>query len=472
MGYAGVPLHRYSFRTRGRLLVMKKRKLKLSVWQILALGYFVVVIAGSILLILPFATKQSQSTSYLNALFTSASAACVTGLTPYDVATHWTLFGQLVILALIQLGGLGFMTLVSILFVLFKHGMGLHVRKAVLADSGGNVLSGLKRLVLRILLGTLICEVCGALLLSIRFIADFGALKGIYFSVWHSVSAFCNAGFDLMGTPDTPFVSLTAYATDPLVTITLAILIILGGLGFCVWGDVIDCKCNPKKFQLNTKVVLVMNLVLLIAGTALFLLFERDNPSYESYNFGEKLLCAFFNATTPRTAGFSTTNPATLSDSGYLLTVLLMFIGGSTGSTAGGLKVGTFAVIITGMITVFRGRRDINMGRRRIDNSLLHRALAILTACLMMIILSTMIICAVEPQSEGEFKNTLFLTVSALATVGLSLNDIAALTAVSRIILIILMYAGRVGILTLALALGENKTTAEIRKPLDTLFIG
>ncbi len=447
-----------------------KVKFKLSVWQMLALAYLLGTLLGSILLILPFATKSGQSTSYLNALFTSVSAVCITGLSPYDINTHWTLFGQLVILFLIQASGLGFMTIVSAAFLIFKRNMSTGSKNAFILDSRGNA-NGVLVLLRRIVVGTLLCETVGTLLLMIRFIPDFGAGKGIYFSVWHSISAFCNAGFDLMGSAGGEFVSLTGYATDPLVTLTLTGLIILGGLGFCVWGDVIDCRFNFKKFQLNTKAVLAVNFVLIVSGTALFLLFERDNPSYAGYNFGEKLLVSIFNAATPRTAGFATTDSSTLSDSGVLLTVILMFIGGGSGSTAGGIRVGTFAVIVMGMLAVFRGRRDINIGKKRIDYSLLSQALAILAACLMIVMTGTLIICAVEPSSMG-LKEILFECVSALSNTGLSMSVTPRLTAASRIVIIILMYAGRVGILTLALALGEKRTADEIRKPVDTLLIG
>ncbi len=436
----------------------------------LALAYLLGTLLGSILLILPFATKSGQSTSYLNALFTSVSAVCITGLSPYDINTHWTLFGQLVILFLIQASGLGFMTIVSAAFLIFKRNMSTGSKNAFILDSRGNA-NGVLVLLRRIVVGTLLCETVGTLLLMIRFIPDFGAGKGIYFSVWHSISAFCNAGFDLMGSAGGEFVSLTGYATDPLVTLTLTGLIILGGLGFCVWGDVIDCRFNFKKFQLNTKAVLAVNFVLIVSGTVLFLLFERDNPSYAGYNFGEKLLVSIFNAATPRTAGFATTDSSTLSDSGVLLTVILMFIGGGSGSTAGGIRVGTFAVIVMGMLAVFRGRRDINIGKKRIDYSLLSQALAILAACLMIVMTGTLIICAVEPSSMG-LKEILFECVSALSNTGLSMSVTPRLTAASRIIIIILMYAGRVGILTLALALGEKRTADEIRKPVDTLLIG
>lgn len=445
----------------------KKFRIKLSVWQFLALGYLIVILAGSVFLVLPFAAADGKSVNYLQALFTATSATCVTGLTVVNTAADWSLFGQIIILLLIQLGGLGFMTFVSTVFMLVKHGIGLYERRAMLASAGGSQrLSGVSSLIKRIFIGTAVFELAGACLLSIKFIPDFGAAQGIYYSVWHSVSAFCNAGFDLMGAD-----SLTAYATDPLVTLTLCFLIIVGGLGFCVWGDVTDCKFNVKKFQLNTKVVLFVTTLIILISTGLFLLFEWDNAVYANYNFGEKLLCALFNAISPRTAGFYSTSPAALSDSGYLLTLILMFIGGNSGSTAGGIKVGTFAVILMGMLAAFRGRKDINLGKKRLEYSQLSQALAIFATFLIAIMIAALTICAVEPDSV-TVKSILFECVSALGTVGLSTGITPQLHAASQIILIFLMYAGRVGILTLALAFGEKRNTAEVRKPVDSLLIG
>lgn len=438
-------------------------------WQTLALGYLTVVLTGSALLILPFATVEGESTTYLGALFTSASATCVTGLTPYATGTHWTRYGQIVILILIQLGGLGFMTFVSSLFLLFRRGMKLGSRRALLTSAGGSKFSGVSVLVKRIFAGTAIFETLGAALLAIRFVPDFGWGDGIFFSVFHSVSAFCNAGFDLLASAGSA--SLSMYATDPLVTLTICALIVIGGLGFCVWGDVIDCRFRFRKFQLNTKVVLVMTGALIVFSTALFLGFEW-NGSAGGYSFGQKLLLALFNAITPRTAGFFTTDPTALSDSGYLLTLVLMFIGGSSGSTAGGLKVGTFAVIIMGMFNVFRGQKEINMGKKRIDYSLVSQALAIFAACLMLIITATIAICAIEHAPEASCKAVIFECFSAMGTVGLTMNLTPSLSAPSQIIIIFLMYAGRVGILTLALALAKKRRVSEIRYPLDTLLIG
>ncbi len=449
----------------------------MNVWSYLALGYFTVVVLGSILLVLPFATKAGEeSTNYLDALFTSVSAACVTGLTPFDTGAHWSLFGQIVILILIQLGGLGFMTFVSVLLMAVKGGLGQYERRAILQSFGGGAFDRVKRLITRIFVGTFTFEMFGTALLCIRFIPHFGA-QGIWLALFHSVSAFCNAGFDLMGgTNLAAGGSLSAFARDPLVTLTLTVLIIVGGLGFCIWGDVVDCKGNPKKFQFYTKVILIVNSVLLLLGTGLFLLFERDNPSYAGYNFGEKLLTALFNSTTARTAGFYTTDPSSLSGSGSLLMIILMFIGGSSGSTAGGIKVGTFTVILMGMIAALLGRRDITIGKRRIDPKLLGQALAVFAAYLFLILISTMILCAVEPaDTAGQhdtFTRALFEVVSAIGTVGLSMGFTPTLSIASKIVLILLMYMGRVGILTLGFALGKHRSEPEVRRPIDNFFIG
>lgn len=452
---------------------LRKIKYKMNVWMYLALGYLTVVVVGSILLVLPFASKTG-STYYVDALFTSFSAACVTGLVTVTTATHWTLYGKIVILCLIQLGGLGFMTFVSLILLAVRGGLKQYQRRAVLQAMGGGNLNGVKRLIRRIILGTMLFEASGAGLLCIRFIPEYGVRRGIYYAVFHAVSSFCNAGFDVIGTE-----SLSKYATDPLVSLTLCVLIIVGGLGFCILQDVVDSRFRPTRFQFYTRVILCVNTVLLVGGTALFLLFERNNPVYDGYTFGEKLLCALFNSTTARTAGFYTTPPETLSSSGYFLMVILMFIGGSSGSTAGGIKVGTFVVIVMGMVAVMRGKRDLNIGKRRIDMTLLWQSLAILTAYLALILVSTMLICAVEPApaigdaSGYMFRRALFECVSALGTVGLSVGGFTeSLSVVSKLVLIFLMYTGRVGILTVASAMRSKKGVSSVRKPVDMFFIG
>ena len=445
-----------------------KIKPKMSVWRYLALGYLLAILVGSILLVLPFSTKNGESTSYLNALFTSTSATCVTGLAVYDTGTHWSIFGQIVILLLVQIGGLGFTTFVTILFMMVRKGaLGISEKRAVMQSYGGKM-KGVGRLVVRIIVGTFVLELLGAAFLSIRFIQDYGAKWGIYYSVFHAVSAYCNAGFDLFGKEG--FFSLTAYAGDPIVSITIPLLVIVGGLGFCVWGDIFDCKFRWKKFQFYTKLILIANSIVLFGSMFLFLGFEW-NEGFRDYSFGKKLLCAFFNASVSRTAGFSTTDFAQLSGSGYLLTIILMFIGGCSGSTAGGIKISTFAIIVMGMVAVLRGKRDINVGKRRIDPALLMQALAIFMAYLSLLLVSAMLVCAFEPHIE--FKVLLFEIVSATGTVGLSLGATPMLGIASKILIILLMYLGRVGVLTFAFALRKKRKEAEVRRTVvDTLYIG
>ncbi len=445
-----------------------KIKRKMSVWRYLALGYLLAIVLGSIFLILPFATVSGESTTYLNALFTSTSATCVTGLAVYDTGVHWSTFGQVVILLLVQIGGLGFTTFVTTLFMMVRRGaLGLSEKQAVLQSYGGKM-TGVGKLVIRIVVGTFILEFLGAAVLSVRFIQDFGAGRGIYYAIFHAVSAFCNAGFDLFGNEG--FFSLTQYAADPIVSLTIPILVIVGGLGFCVWGDLFDCKFRWKKLQFYTKFILVVNSIVLFGSMFLFLGFEW-NASFKGMSVGQKFLCSFFDASTSRTAGFCTTDLTQLSGSGYLLTIILMFIGGCSGSTAGGIKISTFAVIVMGMFAVLRGKRDINVGKRRIELSLLMQALAIFVAYLSIILIATMIVCAFEPNLE--FQAVLFEVVSALGTVGLSLGITSELGIASIIVLILLMYAGRVGVLTLAFALRKKRKEAEVRRPVaDSIYIG
>lgn len=443
---------------------------KMSVWKYLSLGYLIVILIGSVLLVMPFAAREGH-TSYVDALFTAVSATCVTGLVPFDTAVHWNLFGQIVILCLIQLGGLGFTTIVTILFMMIKRGnLGLYERHAMAQSLGGTRLKGMGTLIKRIVIGTVAMELTGACLLSIRFISDFDVAHGIFYAVFHSVSAFCNAGFDVLGRACGEFASLGAYRNDPLVVLTVSVLIIVGGLGFCVWGDVFDCKFRLKKCQFYTKFILVVNSAILAISVGLFLIFERSNAQFGA-NFGEKLLSSIFNAASARTAGFSTSAPEALSQSGYLLTVILMFIGGSSGSTAGGVKVSTFAVMVMGMWANLRGKRDINLGKHRLDNTLVGQALAIFVSYLSLVLISTLLILSFE--THASFEAVLFETVSAIGTVGLSCSLTPTLGAVAKLILILLMYLGRVGILTLAFALRVKRYEPDVRKPLvDTMYIG
>ncbi|HIX09011.1 MAG TPA: Trk family potassium uptake protein [Firmicutes bacterium] len=450
-----------------------KVKRRMSVWRYLTLGYLILILAGSFLLMLPFAKQSGEwgtFADYVDGLFTATSATCVTGLTPVVTGVHWTVFGQVVILLLIQIGGLGFTTLVSILFMAIGgKSFGLYERTAMVQSVGGSKLTGVKKLVKRILIGTLIFEAAGALLLMIRFVPQYGGI-GVWYSVFHSISAFCNAGFDIVGLQGQ---SLVDYARDPLVSLVICFLIIIGGLGFCVWGDVADCKGNPRKFSFYTRLALIGTAVLLVVGTALFMVFEWNNPGYAGFNFGDKLLCSFFNATTARTAGYFTTDPATLSNSGTLLMIILMFIGACSGSTGGGIKVSTFTVILFGMFSVMRGKKDITIGKRRIDQGTLSQALAVFVAYLVLTITATLLINAIEPDAVAAFDAVMFETVSAIGTVGLTMALTPSLGIASELILIVLMYLGRVGILTFAFALKRaKKSEAAVRRPVDSVFIG
>ena len=450
-----------------------KVKRRMSVWRYLTLGYLILILAGSFLLMLPFAKQSGEwgtFADYVDGLFTATSATCVTGLTPVVTGVHWTVFGQVVILLLIQIGGLGFTTLVSILFMAIGgKSFGLYERTAMVQSVGGSKLTGVKKLVKRILIGTLIFEAAGALLLMIRFVPQYGGI-GVWYSVFHSISAFCNAGFDIVGLQGQ---SLVDYACDPLVSLVICFLIIIGGLGFCVWGDLADCKGNPRKFSFYTRLALIGTAVLLVVGTALFMVFEWNNPGYAGFNFGDKLLCSFFNATTARTAGYFTTDPATLSNSGTLLMIILMFIGACSGSTGGGIKVSTFTVILFGMFSVMRGKKDITIGKRRIDQGTLSQALAVFVAYLVLTITATLLINAIEPDAVAAFDAVMFETVSAIGTVGLTMALTPSLGIASELILIVLMYLGRVGILTFAFALKRaKKSEAAVRRPVDSVFIG
>lgn len=449
-----------------------KKLIRPSVWQILSVGFILLILLGSLLLMLPFATREGETTTYINALLISTSATCVTGLTTYDINTHFTLFGQLVILVLIQVGGIGFMTIVSILFTLMKKSFGLHTKNILISTTGESSYLNLNKIMKRIILGTIIIESLGACVLSIRLIPLLGVSRGIYYSIFHSISAFCNAGFDLFGGvfSSEGFVSLTYFVKDPLVIITICFLIIIGGLGFVVWSDLIDNKFKYKKLSLHTKITLIATLVLVVVPTLLILLANYNNEVYSGMNLFEKILASMFNSITPRTAGFNIVDFDKVNNSSYLLILVLMVIGGGSASCAGGIKMTTATLVVLGMISVFRGKKDITLKTRRIDNNLLSQSLAVLTACLIMICISSILISLLEP--TASIKQILFETVSAAGTVGLSLSLTPTLCSVSKIIIVLLMYAGRVGIITIALSFAQKKKEANIRMPIENILIG
>ncbi len=445
---------------------MRKGKLRLSPARLIALGFFVVILAGALLLTLPFASEDGSS-NFLDALFTSTSATCVTGLVVRDTFTGWTTFGQIVILLLIQLGGLGFMTVITLISFAIGKRVGLYDRKVLMQSAGNFSLSGIGELIRRIVPFAFVFEFAGAVLLAIRFVPDFGWGQGIYFSVFHSISAFCNAGFDLMG-GRAPFSSLTAYVDDPFVSLTICVLIVVGGLGFLVWHDLARNKFRWRKYQLHTKLVLTTTVALILGGWLLFFVFERD-ASMAGMTVPQRLLASLFQSVTPRTAGFNTVDMAALSESGNLLTDIFMLIGGSPGSTAGGIKTTTVAVLVLSAISSACGRTRVNAFRYNIDRDTIRQACSILTIYLTMALVAILAICAVEPIT---LKQAVFEVCSAIGTVGLSMGVTPTLAIASRVIIILLMYAGRIGGLTFVLLFSERRTEPPVDRPNGKILLG
>lgn len=442
----------------------RKRRFSLSLSRIIVLAILGVILTGTLLLMLPIASQSGESTDFSTALFTATSASCVTGLVVVDTLSHWSLFGQMVILTLIQIGGLGFMTFVSFFAVIMGKNVGLRQRRLIMESSGTLELGGILQLLRRITLGTILIEGCGAFLLAFRFCSQMGFWKGVYYSVFHSVSAFCNAGFDLMGN----FSSLAGYATDIYVNVVIIALIIIGGIGFLVWSDVCTYGFRFKRYRLHSKIVLVSTLALLIFGSFFFWLFERD-ASLAGFSEGEKILVSIFQGVTPRTAGFSTVNNADMSDAGSLLTSALMLIGGSPGSTAGGMKTTTIAILFIGILVSARGKKDITMFRRRIDGDSVRQAAAIAFLYIAVTVVFTAVICHLE--SVG-LRTALFEVSSAIGTVGSTMSLTPSLGIVSRYIIILLMFGGRAGAMTLALVLAERRRNVESKYPLGKILIG
>lgn len=436
--------------------------------QIIALGYFIIIACGTLLLSLPFATRTGNSAGVLTALFTATSAACVTGLSLVDTFSFWAPFGQIVILCLIQIGGLGFMTIATFFRrILFKKA-GLRER-AIMAESINTTrMSGFSSLIRKIVIGTAVFELSGAALLSICFVPRFGSLKGIYFSIFHAVSAFCNAGFDLMGAIS-PRSSLAAFKGNILVNVVIMSLIIIGGIGFLVWDDITVSRWKWKRFSLHTKLVLFVSAVLTLSGALLLFLFETKNSSFATLTAKEKILTSLFGSVTARTAGFNSVDTAALTPASKFLTVILMFIGGSPGSTAGGLKTTTLAVLVIYTFSGMRGTDAMHAFGRRVKDSLLRKAIIIFFLNLTLTILGTLALCAAEGIS---ITDCLFESTSAIGTVGMSTGITENLHLSSKIVIILLMYCGRVGSVSFAAALLEKKIKPAITYPTEDITVG
>ncbi|MFO7819697.1 MAG: TrkH family potassium uptake protein [Halanaerobacter sp.] len=432
--------------------------------QVLLLGYAVIILTGSILLTLPIATTNGQGMSFLNALFTSTSATAVTGLIVENTATFFTTFGQVVILVLIQIGGLGIMTMSTLFAFLIGKKLTLRHRLVIQEDLDQFQLSGVVRLVRYVLGVTFAIEGTGALLLFLRFIKDMPFGKAVYFSIFHAVSAFNNAGFDIFGN------SLENFTGDITVNLAICMLIILGGIGFAVIAELYDGK-KFRNFSLQTKLVLSVTAFLLVLGMVVSLVLEFSNPeTLGALSWKGKGLAAFFLSVTPRTAGFNTVPTGSLRSSTLFFTIVLMFIGASPGSTGGGVKTTTFGSLLAVLYTTATGKEDVEFYKRRIGKEVIYSAVAIIAISLMLVVSVTMILSITE---DAAFIDLFFEAVSAFGTVGLSTGVTGNLSVVGRILIIFTMFAGRVGPLTIAVAIGERtKRKANIRYPKEKILVG
>ena len=442
------------------------RKKQLTSAQIIIFGFMAVILFGAFLLMLPIASKGPGGTSFLDALFTSTSAVCVTDLIVHDTATYWTAFGQVVIIALIQVGGMGVVTVAVAIAMVSGKKIGLKERSTMQDAISAPKVGGIVRFTGFILKGTFLVELTGAVLMAPWFIRDFGFLKGIWYAVFHSISAFCNAGFDLMGVWE-PFSSLTSYVGNPVINFTIMMLIVVGGLGFLTWEDIRTNKLCWRKYRMQSKVILTTTVLLIIIPAVIFYFCEFNGPQWQ--NHGTRILASLFQSVTPRTAGFNTVDLASMSEPGQLLMAILMLIGGSPGSTAGGMKTTTLAVILLSAWGVFCRKGDAQCYGRRISEETVRYAAVVMIMYLTLCVGGAIIISYVEGL---PMLTCIYETASAIATVGLTLGVTPGLGPVSHIILILLMYCGRVGGLTQVYAAISGVKPHVSRLPQEKITVG
>lgn len=432
----------------------------------IAVGFIVIILIGALLLMLPVSSKERVVTPFLTALFTTTSATCVTGLTLVDTGSYYSIFGQIVILILIQLGGLGFMSIFTIVFFALHKQIGIRSRMLIARTLGVESLEGVVRLVKMLLKATLLFEGCGAVLLSVRFIPEFGFVKGIWFSIFHSVSAFCNAGFDVLGKGN----SIISYQSDPVVILTLGILVIIGGIGFAVWRDVLNCK-SLKRLSPYSKLVFIMSIVLLAAGAVGFFAFERTNPeTIANQSPAAKALSALFQSITTRTAGFDSIGQEHLTQKSKLLSIMLMMIGGASGSTAGGVKVATVGVALITLKSVLTSKDDAIVFGRKIRYSSCIYALALI---FLWVILTAAGALLINVADDINLIDAFYEVASAYGTVGLTSGATAASSVASKILLMLYMFFGRVGIMTISVTFTiRSKKNAKLEYPDADILIG
>ncbi len=452
---------------RGLLKKLYQVRSHLTQTQFIAYGFLGMILMGSLLLMLPISSRTREASSFLNCLFTATSASCVTGLVAYDTWSHWSLFGQLVVLTMIQIGGLGFVTIGVFLSIVLRRKIGLKERGLMQESVNPLEIGGVVRLAQKIIIGTAIFEGTGAVLLAIRFIPQFGLARGIYYGIFHSVSAFCNAGFDLMGCQG-PYSSLVNYYNDWLVNLTVMSLIVIGGIGFIVWEDLNRHGLHFRRYMLHTKIVLLTTFALLFGSAWLFYRFEENNLLTGMDTSG-KILTSLFSAVTARTAGFNTVDTGALTDASKMLTVILMFIGGSPGSTAGGVKTTTIIVMYLHLWSSIQRTYGVNAFGRRLEDDVLKRASAIFMINLTLALGAALFIMATQ---QFPVMDVLFESFSAIGTAGMTTGITRDLNSWSRLVIVFLMYCGRVGSLSFALSFTQRKKVARIQQPVGQITIG
>ncbi|WP_435164834.1 TrkH family potassium uptake protein [Paenibacillus glycanilyticus] len=445
---------------------------RISYWsppRVLVTGFALIILFGGFLLTLPFSSREGLATPFVDAVFTATSATCVTGLVTLDTGSYWSIAGQIIIICLIQVGGLGFMTMSTLFAIVLRKRISLKERLILQEAMNQGSIEGIVRLIKRVLIYSLLIELTGAILLAIRWSFDMPIGKAVYFGAWHAVSMFNNAGFDLFGQYETPFVSFTGYVDDPIVNFVVMALIILGGIGFIVMSDVIEHKKN-RKLSLHSKVVLTMTGVLLLVGTIVIFIFEFSNSrTLGGLDWDGKVLASMFQSVAPRTAGPNTIDLTALRQATQFFIIILMFIGASPGSTGGGIKTTTFAALIYAVIAMIRGKEDIVMFKMRLHRERIFKALTITMLSLALVIMVTMILSTTESHS---FILILFETTSAFGTVGLSLGLTPELTVIGKVLISLTMFVGRLGPLTLAYALGPRAEKELYRYPEGKITIG
>lgn len=453
-----------------------KKIFTFSTTQMIALGFFTAILIGALLLMLPVSSASGEVTPFLDALFTATTSVCVTGLVVVDTFSYWSLFGKIVILLLIQIGGLGVVALTTSVMLIIGRKVTLKDRLLLQDAFNLDTLSGLVKFLRRILKGTFIVEGIGALCYSFIFVPQFGFVKGIWVSVFNAVSAFCNAGIDIIG-PN----SLMPYVTNPWMNIVTALLIILGGLGFIVWWDIVDVmkavrskeiqiQLFFKRLTLHSKIVLVMTSILLFGGTLLILLLEYHNPAtIGSYAFGDKLLISFFQSTTLRTAGFATIPQQNFLDSTAFISILLMFIGGSPVGTAGGIKTTTIALVAIATLSTIRGEEDAIAFKRVIPLKTIRKAISVVFISTIALFAAIIILLITN---QGSFIDTAYETASAIATVGLSRGFTTSLNSIGKAVIILCMYLGRIGPISMVIAFSFKKGQNHFTYPTENITVG